>query len=630
MRKLENLKAATAFLLIASLTFHCALASAQGISLLKDTDPEQSVYSTSTFSWLGQVGAHALFTHGSNLWSTDGTSSNTTFISGGVSRYRSYDLERGSTLRALDLYFYTQADDRFGVELYRTDGTASGTYRISDAAPGGVDAYPRDLTEFSSNVFFIASDRLTEGQTEYTAFSLWRTNGSVAGTTRVESFPSTVESVRVLGQVADGLVLSICERVKCYLAKSDGLAPVSTPFSSIHPGRYALGDDPWPVFRFKNRIYFHGSSSNLVGEFWSTDGTAEGTSLLVDSTSGPNSSELYGFIDGGEYFFILASGTSGEGIIWVSDGTPLGTRRVATLALNSSQDLQWAVPLANSLLLMVLSPQSDYSQERQLIKVDIVTGQSRILRSFSSPSFNFEPLAHAGSVYFSAATQATGQELWRTDGTEIGTTIVADLAHGEDGSDAQPLAIIGDSIYFAASSETYGREIWYLSTVDACPLDPMKNLAGFCGCGFAENDTDKDLAPDCSDQCPLDALKTTMGECGCGVADVDSNDNFILDCNDVDLESIELSAPRIKVSRKNLRIGFQDVAGVDYRLQVIYFDRNGKRLRKVVVRGLFGGDTTSRIPTAAVRAVVQYSVYFTSAPNTMSKPSRKSVLRLRK
>ena len=67
---------------------------------------------------------------------------------------------------------------------------------------------------------------------------------------------------------------------------------------------------------------------------------------------------------------------------------------------------------------------------------------------------------------------------------------------------------------------------------DECPDDPVKRLAGVCGCGHSETDSDGDGTPDCIDQCPYDNAKTTPGLCGCGQADTDSDNDGIPDCLD--------------------------------------------------------------------------------------------------
>ncbi len=70
------------------------------------------------------------------------------------------------------------------------------------------------------------------------------------------------------------------------------------------------------------------------------------------------------------------------------------------------------------------------------------------------------------------------------------------------------------------------------NNTDACPNEPLKQVAGACGCGNLETDRDTDGAPDCIDGCPTDPLKTASGQCGCGNPDTDSDMDGTADCND--------------------------------------------------------------------------------------------------
>ena len=67
---------------------------------------------------------------------------------------------------------------------------------------------------------------------------------------------------------------------------------------------------------------------------------------------------------------------------------------------------------------------------------------------------------------------------------------------------------------------------------DECPNDPNKKLAGICGCGVPETDSDHDSTPDCIDKCPNDPGKTEPGVCGCGVPDTDKDNDGYLICKD--------------------------------------------------------------------------------------------------
>ena len=69
--------------------------------------------------------------------------------------------------------------------------------------------------------------------------------------------------------------------------------------------------------------------------------------------------------------------------------------------------------------------------------------------------------AFSGYLYYAASNSAVGYELWRTDGTTLGTTLVKDInANGTDGSNPWSFTALGDYLYFQANDGTNGVELW--------------------------------------------------------------------------------------------------------------------------------------------------------------------------
>jgi ELWxxDGT repeat protein len=103
------------------------------------------------------------------------------------------------------------------------------------------------------------------------------------------------------------------------------------------------------------------------------------------------------------------------------------------------------------------------------------------------------------TLFFYAYEDTTGYELWRTDGTEAGTMLVADIFPGPGNSFVYEkcVAAAGGKLFLAAAHPTFGVELWV---------------------AFA--DTDGDGTPDGEDTCPSSDLRPTVVLAGCdsGVA----------------------------------------------------------------------------------------------------------------
>ncbi|HEX6864644.1 MAG TPA: ELWxxDGT repeat protein, partial [Thermoanaerobaculia bacterium] len=159
-------------------------------------------------------------------------------------------------------------------------GTTTGTVRVS-AIPGDPQGSPADLTEHQGKLYFFAP---ADGST---GWSLWRSDGTAAGTYPVRAFERNIDSL--------------------------GL----------------------PAFRlrsFAGRLVFAADGDEHGTELWTSDGTAEGTVMLLDLNPGAASSrpsELT--VAGSRLYFAAHDGERGREI-WSSDGTAAGTRMEHDLA----------------------------------------------------------------------------------------------------------------------------------------------------------------------------------------------------------------------------------------------------------------------------------------------------------
>jgi ELWxxDGT repeat protein len=121
----------------------------------------------------GEINGSVLFfaddgIHGFELWRTDGTPSGTQLVrdirpglADGVasivrSTIRSWD---PTSACVYDGRLYFAADDgRFGSELWVSDGSSEGTFRITDIADSGSSSAPSNLTDVAGVTYFTAND----------------------------------------------------------------------------------------------------------------------------------------------------------------------------------------------------------------------------------------------------------------------------------------------------------------------------------------------------------------------------------------------------------------------------------------------------------------------------------------
>jgi ELWxxDGT repeat protein len=89
----------------------------------------------------------------------------------------------GSFKAVGNILFFSASAGGFGRELWRSDGTESGTFLVKDIRPGASGSFPLELTDVRGTLFFKANDG-THG------IELWKSNGTAASTVMVKDiFP---------------------------------------------------------------------------------------------------------------------------------------------------------------------------------------------------------------------------------------------------------------------------------------------------------------------------------------------------------------------------------------------------------------------------------------------------------
>jgi ELWxxDGT repeat protein len=71
-------------------------------------------------------------------------------------------------------------------------------------------------------------------------------------------------------------------------------------------------------------------------------------------------------------------------------------------------------------------------------------------------------VATSSALYFRATTATQGVEIWKSDGTSAGTVLVKDMALGTLNSTPSSLVALGDSVYFTANDGVTGFDLYQI------------------------------------------------------------------------------------------------------------------------------------------------------------------------
>jgi ELWxxDGT repeat protein len=240
--------------------------------------------------------------------------------------------------------------------------------------------------------------------------------------------------------------------------------------------------------------YFLGGTGGGTGRetgLWMTDGSPAGTrlvrSLLMPNADGA-ASEL---VVAGERLFFVA-GNGGPGVyLWVSDGTAQGTRPLVPVVGSWFEPIR-LIPLDDQVFFM--NYPSDPSAVTELWTSDGTESGTCRLRVFrNAERYSVGALtACRGKLYFRGWDQDAGAELWTSDGTTSGTRRVRDILPGRSGSCPTDLTAWGERLCFSAMARNDGLyELWVSDGTEAgtaripdTPVMQNGDVPIFVGGGF--------------------------------------------------------------------------------------------------------------------------------------------------
>jgi ELWxxDGT repeat protein len=340
-------------------------------------------------------------------------------------------------LFSVTLDFYTHS------ELWRSDGTASGTYRLAQIGFFRPFAVTGDR-------YFLRSES-----------SLWVTDGTLPGTFSLGEFSY---------RPAEGPATWVPEQGVLYFSaevpglghgtelwRSDGTPGGTYEVLDIVPG--SGSSNPTSLVSLQGRLYFR------VGcALWRSDGTAAGTLKVQDVCAG----SLHAV--GSRLVFVGGDSKGRE--LWASDGTTAGTRRIADLTMGFYSTTFHDFQVVGKRLFFTATA-SDRGEE--LYVTDGTAQGTKLLTWLSDPEAfhdfpgyvyqppewgNSLPMTPLGNrLFFWAYDPAYGVELWSSDGTPKGTRMVRDTCPGSCSSSLSSLHALKGRLYYLVDNGTVSQ-LW--------------------------------------------------------------------------------------------------------------------------------------------------------------------------
>lgn len=247
-------------------------------------------------------------TSGNELWRSDGTEAGTVLVKdirAGFSWSLNTFLDHAIVYN--DIIYFVANDGTHGDELWRSDGTESGTYMVKDIAPffnGFKDSDPRNFIIYNNELYFFAKSRGTTSGI-HSIYDLWKTDGTEAGTVKIPNNETIINSIPLNDMEILGGNLYYLSQEKLW--KYDGIS--TQIIANADPG---FNTPYHQLAVLNNEIYFIDSNLDLYktdsstgtinitnGEFNNVyDVHSAGNRIFVVANTNTTGNELYSFSNG--------------------------------------------------------------------------------------------------------------------------------------------------------------------------------------------------------------------------------------------------------------------------------------------------------------------------------------------
>ena len=378
----------------------------------------------------------------------------------------------GSQGLLFNTYTYTDNPNAF----YSTDGIS---------ATKLLDGPATNLVKIDGQAFFLYTDSVN-------GLAVWTTDGTPQGTQMIKKLPGSKASAFFNGH--ELLVLVRFGDGSSWLWKTDGTSQGTVAVRQItNENFYQVSS--W--IQHEDKVFFMVQSMEsdspliLPWALWSTDGSEAGTYRVFDLPY--ENARIYYFVSTNNLLFFVMGETSSylseENTLWQSDGTEGGTQTVSDASLGTldtvvayKDAVYWYNHVDKSFkkttgradgVITVLSGYPSNSENILFVQNNLlylasihawVTDGETLTELAGSHDYS-HPVSltgFRGQLFFTIWIEdnATGWEIWKSDGTAEGTGVYADLIPGPDSSYPGIIGVAGGKLYFASRDSEDNYCLW--------------------------------------------------------------------------------------------------------------------------------------------------------------------------
>ena len=315
-------------------------ATETGTLLLKDINPGATGSEPSGFAVLGDkvIFGATENTHGAEVWITDGTPEGTKLLADIIPGVAGSDARHFKA--GVNFVFFSAYDVENGWTLWRTNGTTEGTQKIIDVIPGNDKSiYPNNLSSVSDKFYFGANDGVHGKE-------LWVTDGTVTGTYLIDVVPGASGSNPSLVTDIKGVAYF---KADASLWRTNGTTAGTFKVSGLEPFKFV---------ELNNWVYFTGNHPQYGVELFKVEFTKLDQEIVMDDIAEKKLGDLPFQIPASATSGLPVSITAGDELTLVDKHATIVKPGTVTLVIRQDGDALFnaAEPVAHTFCILPAKP----------------------------------------------------------------------------------------------------------------------------------------------------------------------------------------------------------------------------------------------------------------------------------